>query len=347
LEQPIKYNPNYFTNLNLKANMSTHPPVTPYNRQNALASTIASDLSSQIAGKVVLTTGVTANGLGAHFVETIAKHKPSLLILAGRSSAKVQATADKIASDPEAKGVETRVLVLDLASQKQVRKAAAEVLAYPESAVDVVVNSAGIMGGPYRKTEDGLELQFGSNHIGHFLFTNLIMPKVLASKSPRVVNVSSDGHRAGGIRFDDPNFSNGETYNQWEGYGQSKTANILFSRSLAAKLGARGLQAYSLHPGVAFGTSLAPTFGEDDLVTLKAHDEKIGEGGLEFDVKTIDECAATHVVAAFDPRLEAYNGAYLEDGNVSNFLRKTATVEGDDEKLWKLSEQIVGEKFEY
>lgn len=327
--------------------MSTHPAVTPYNRQNALASTIASDLSPQIAGKVVLTTGVTLNGLGAFFVETIAKHKPSLLILAGRSREKVKAIADKIASDPEAKGVKTRVLVLDLASQAQVREAAAEVLAYPEPAIDVVMNSAGIMGGPYRKTKDGLELQFGSNHIGHFLLTNLIMPKILASKSPRIVNVSSDGHRAGPVRFHDHTFSNGEVYDQWEGYGQSKTANILFSRALASKLGPKGVQAYSLHPGVTFGTSLAPGFGDKDMASLKKKDLEIGEGDWVPDVKTVDECAATHVVAAFDPRIAEYNGAYLEDGNVSNYLRKTATVEGDDERLWKLSEEIVGEKFEF
>jgi NAD(P)-dependent dehydrogenase (short-subunit alcohol dehydrogenase family) len=230
--------------------------VTPYNRQNSLASTIAVDLSSQIAGKVVLTTGVSPNGLGAFFVETIAKQKPALLILAGRSPAKLKATADKIAANPESADVKTRALILDLASQEQIRKAAQEVLSYAEPAIDVVVNSAGIMGGSFTTTKDGIEIQFGSNHIGHFLFTNLIMPKILASKSPRVVNISSDGHRLGSIRFDDYNFSNGEKYDQWEGYGQSKTANILFSRALAQKLGPKGLHAYSVHPGTTFGTSL-------------------------------------------------------------------------------------------
>jgi NAD(P)-dependent dehydrogenase (short-subunit alcohol dehydrogenase family) len=240
----------------------------PYNRQNARASTVAADNASSIAGKIVLTTGVTQGGLGATFLEEIAKHKPKLLILAGRCHSKVQATAGKIKSNPESADVETRILILDLASQTQVREAAKQVLSYPEDRIDVLVNSAGIMAGPYRTTEDGIEAQFGSNHIGHFLFTNLIMRKMLASPSPRVVNVASDGHRFSGIRFNDYNFSNGKAYDQWEAYGQSKTANILFSKALASKLGTRGLSSYSLHPGVTLGTSLAPGFGNEDLQSL-------------------------------------------------------------------------------
>lgn len=286
--------------------MAAQSPL-PYNRQNATASGIAADNASSIAGKVVLTTGVSPGGLGAQFVETIAKYKPTLLILAGRTPSKVQATAEKIKSDPASAGVETRVLALDLASQKQIREAAKEVLAYPEN-IDVVVNSAGVMAGPYKTTEEGIENQFGSNHIGHFLFTNLIMSKILASKNPRIVNVSSDGHRLGPVRFDDWNFQDGKAYDQWQAYGQSKASNILFTKALAQKLGSKGLRAYALHPGVTFGTSLGPGLGEADFAALKARDKEIGdplgEDDASFDLKTLDECSATHVVAAFDPRLE-------------------------------------------
>jgi NAD(P)-dependent dehydrogenase (short-subunit alcohol dehydrogenase family) len=319
----------------------------PYNRQNALASQVASDNASHIASKIVLTTGVTQGGIGAYFVEEIAKHKPALLILAGRSKSKVQATADKIAANPSSAKVQVRILILDLASQQQVREAAKEVLAYPEDHIDVVVNSAGLMIGPFRTTSEGIELQFGSNHIGHFLFTNLIMPKILACKAPRVVNVSSDGHRFGGIRFDDFSFQDGKVYDDWAAYGQSKTANILFSKALAERLDAKGLRAYSLHPGVALGTSLSPEFAEKDLESLKAKDAAIGFSG-ELDFKNMDEVSATHVVAAFDPRLDAYNGAYMADGNLAeDTLQPTAKKEGDAEKLWQLSEKLVGERFEY
>jgi NAD(P)-dependent dehydrogenase (short-subunit alcohol dehydrogenase family) len=323
------------------------PSPLPYNRQNALASTVANDNTDIIKGKIVLTTGVTQGGIGANFVEEIAKHKPGLLILAGRNRSKVQATADKIAANPASANVPVRILILDLASQQQIREAAKEVLAYAEDHVDVVVNSAGLMIGPFRTTEEGIELQFGSNHIWHFLFTNLIMSKVLKSKTPRIVNVSSDGHRFGAIRFEDPSFQDGEVYDAWEAYGQSKTAVLLFSKSLAEKLGARGLRAYSLHPGVALGTSLSPGFEEKDLESLKAKDEEMGFSG-ELDFKNMDEVTATHVVAAFDPRLDKYNGSYLADGNVADDkLQPTATKQGDAEKLWLMSEKLVGETFAY
>lgn len=240
----------------------------PYNRQNALASTIAAENSSHIAGKVVLTTGVTQGGLGATFVEEVAKHSPALLILAGRSPSKVQATVDKIKSNPASANVQVRILRLDLSSQQQVREAAKEVLNYQEDCLDVLVNSAGAMGGPYRTTPEGIEMQFGTNHIGHFLFTNLIMPKILASKTPRVVNVSSVGHRFSGVRFDDPNFQDGKVYDKWDAYAQSKTANILFTDALVTKLSRRGLKVYSLHPGQSLGTPLAHSYTPEDFATL-------------------------------------------------------------------------------
>lgn len=319
---------------------------TPYTRETTLASTIAAEHASHIAGKIILTTGVTLGGLGATFILEIAKHKPKLLVLAGRSASKVQATIDALEAHPSTAGVETRMLILDLASQAQIKQAAREVLEYPEDHIDVVVNSAGTMAGPYRTTKDGLENQFGSNHIGHFLFTNLIMPKILAAKSPRIVNVSSDGHRFSGIRFNDTNFQNGAVYDQWEAYGQSKTANILFSKALAQKLGHKGLRAYSLHPGQALGTSLATNgFTEEDFASLVAKDKQIGwERGLN--PKTLDACAGTHVVAAFDPRLDGYNGVYLDDGHLAD-PQDTASNPEDVERLWKLSEELVGQTFRY
>ncbi|KAF2622359.1 NAD(P)-binding protein [Macroventuria anomochaeta] len=290
----------------------------PYNRQTALASTIAADNAANIAGKTILTTGVTQGGLGATFVEAIAQYKLRLLILAGRSTEKVGATVRKTKSNPRSSDVEIKVLELDLASQKRVRQAANVVWGWQDvQHIAVLVNSAGIMAGPYKTTQEGIGNQFGSNHIGHFF--------------PRIVNVASDGHRFGGV------------YEQWEAYEQSKTADILFSRALAEKLGPKGLKAYSLHPG-------------EGLTEVKgAKDKEIG-WNRELDLKNLDECAATHVAAAFDPRLDDtyckfrldrindtltrvtdYNGVYLENGNLS----------ADVEKLWKLSEKLVGQEFAY
>jgi NAD(P)-dependent dehydrogenase (short-subunit alcohol dehydrogenase family) len=132
-------------------------------------------------------------------------HKVALIILAGRSILKCEETAKTIKL--QSPDVRTRILEIDLASQASVRKAAAEVNSYDES-IDILVNNAAVMAIPTLiKTIDGLECQFGTNYIGHFLFTNLIMPKILAGdKGARIVNVSSKGYLHSPVHLDDPNF---------------------------------------------------------------------------------------------------------------------------------------------
>lgn len=173
---------------------------------NATAEGLVNDLAGEIKGKVVLTTGVSPGSIGATFVETIAKGQPSLLILASRNTAKVQDTANKITgSQPQ---VNVRLLQLDLGLFATVRDAAATVKSWDDiPSVDVVVNNAGLMATDFALSPDGFESQLATNHLGHFLFTNLIMDKILASKSPRIVNISSDGHRLNPIRWADYNFS--------------------------------------------------------------------------------------------------------------------------------------------
>lgn len=158
-----------------------------------------------IRGQVILTTGVSPGGLGAQFVNAVATARPALLILAGRSEINCQETAKSLARDHA--GLQTKILHLDLSSLAAVRRAAEEVLTWTDvPVIDILVNNAGIMAVPFSLSVDGYESQFSSNHLGHFLFTNLIMPKLLAAPSPRVISVSSGGHRFGGIRFSDVNF---------------------------------------------------------------------------------------------------------------------------------------------
>jgi NAD(P)-dependent dehydrogenase (short-subunit alcohol dehydrogenase family) len=172
---------------------------------NTTGSQLVHELADHIKHKVILTTGVSPGGLGAQFVGTIAKASPALLILAGRNTAKTQQTANAITkANPE---VKTRVLRLDLGSLAAVREAAAEVNSWEDVPyIDVLVNNAGIMAADYALTPDGFESHFGANYLGHFLFTNLIMGKLLAARAPRVVSVSSDGHRLSAVRFDDLDF---------------------------------------------------------------------------------------------------------------------------------------------
>lgn len=169
------------------------------------AEEVAQDYATEIANKTILITGTSPNSLGAGFAAIVAKYHPRLIILASRNASRASDMAKAITA--EAPNVQTRVLDLDLGSLDNVRKAAAEVNSYDEP-IDVLVNSAGLMATPYELTSEGLEVQFGTNHIGHFLFTNLVMPKLLASASGgRIVSVSSEGYNLGPIRFHDWGFN--------------------------------------------------------------------------------------------------------------------------------------------
>lgn len=146
---------------------------------------------------------MTPGSIGGEAALQLSRHSPALLILAGRTIENLQATEDAIKA--ENPGSNTRLLVLDLSSQESIRKAADEVNALPEH-IDILINNAGTMATPYSVTKEGLELQFGTNHVGHFLFTNLVLSKQELGRGVKVVNVSSLGHKRGPVRFDDYNF---------------------------------------------------------------------------------------------------------------------------------------------
>jgi len=148
-----------------------------------------------------LITGVAEGGLGGEFAETVAVGNPGLIICTARSASKAQVIVDRIAK--EHPSVKTRILLMDLASLKSVRKAASEV----DTNIDVLINNAAVMASPYMTTEDGFEMQFGVGHLGHFLFTNLLLKAGKINEGGRIVNVSSLGHRRASVRFDDPGFS--------------------------------------------------------------------------------------------------------------------------------------------
>ncbi|KAF5645216.1 oxidoreductase [Fusarium sp. NRRL 25303] len=283
---------------------------------------LAQEYAPIIKGKTILTTGASPGGLGALFVEAVAVAEPGLAILAGRSFSKLQQTADNLAAKyPDLK---MRLLTIDLGSLRSVRAAAKQVNEWSDvPKIDVLVNNAGIMATEFKLTEDGFENQFASNHLGHFLFTNLIMDKILASQTPRVVSVSSNGHRLGPIRWGDPNFSNGERYNKWSAYGQSKTANMLFAISLAEKL-------------VEADRAMGDPWGWVDWSTVPVSSE-VG--------------AATHAFAAFDPDLKENNGAYLLECRLADPMTDTvrpwATSSTEAALLWRKSEEMVGQKFDF
>jgi len=201
------------------------------------------------------------------------------------------------------------------------------------------------MATPFRLTTDGLESQFSTNHIGHFLLTKLLMPKILAAgKNARVVNVTSDGYTIGPFRPADYNFSNGRAYDPWSGYGQSKTANILFTKGLAK----RGVTSFVVHPGVIFGTNLSGgmedqnSFNQIDEITRK----NMGHGFEMDEPKSIEQGIATTLVAALDPNIVGESGSYLANCSVSEPVAEYARDPKIIDELWKVSEGIVGGKFE-
>ncbi|GAA5906277.1 hypothetical protein JCM5296_000302 [Sporobolomyces johnsonii] len=288
----------------------------------------AAHYSGNIEGKVVAITGVTPNGLGAEAARVIAKHNPKLLILAGRNLDKISETGQRIKQ--EAPSVEIKPLLLDLSSLEATRKAAEEVLSW-NIAIDVLINNAGVMAIKNRTlSTDGIEMQFATNHVGPFLFTNLILPCLRRSLSPCIVNVSSWGHHFSPFRADDPNFEQDGSYTEWLAYGQSKTSNMLF----AVALSKRGIPAISLHPG-AIHTNLERHMNEEEKIAIAGR----------WTFKSLEQGASTHIVAAFEPSLQAQGGVYLDDCQIQKDREDYAVDPEFAEKLWKVSEKLVGQTF--
>jgi len=218
--------------------------MTSFNAENT-SFDVAAALSDQIKGKTVLITGCSPLSLGAVMAEAIATQSPALIILAGRSAASLSETDRQLkAKTPSAN---TRLLIFDLASLESVRKAAVEVNAYTET-VDALINNAAVMACPYEKTVDGFENQFATNHLGPFLFTNLLLPKMMQKSGSSIVNVTSGAFQMGGINWENPN-PDEKSYSKFAAYAQSKTAAILFAAALAEKLGSKGVSSFSADPG--------------------------------------------------------------------------------------------------
>jgi NAD(P)-dependent dehydrogenase (short-subunit alcohol dehydrogenase family) len=205
----------------------------------------AADAGDQ-SGRIAIVTGATS-GLGLETARVLAQHGATV-VLAGRDQAKTSAATDVIRATRSSAAVET--VELDLASLESVRTAAAELTArFPK--LDLLINNAGVMMPPYGLTKDGFELQFGTNHLGHFALTGLLLSSLLAVPGSRVVTVSSYGHRAGRMNFAD--LQSAKHYQKMAAYGRSKLANLMFTYELQRRLEAARAQTIALaaHPGTA------------------------------------------------------------------------------------------------
>nr|GAT46586.1 short-chain dehydrogenase/reductase family protein [Mycena chlorophos] len=321
---------------------------------DSTAQEAASAFKDLITGKNVLITGTSLKSLGLETARALAPYA-NLVVITGYNAERLRLSEEALRTEFPSANI--RTLTLDLSSLASVRKAAAEVNAYSEP-LHVLVNNAASIGSFYL-TEDGFEIQAATAQFGPFLFTKLLTPKLLASATPsyvpRVVFVSSEAHASPGIKgIDWSKFRTGypaEEANTSEGmmkrYSEVKSMNVLMAIELSRR--AKGkLRAYSLHPGTIVTNgfekeALKPVFLQYGLMT---EDGQPKENPM-FKWKTLPQGAATTVIAAFDPRLDDKPGAYLFDGiPAPQHVAPHASDAANAEKLWTLTEEALGEKWE-
>jgi NAD(P)-dependent dehydrogenase (short-subunit alcohol dehydrogenase family) len=297
-----------------------------------------------LSGRRVLVTGASA-GLGAETARALAAHGASVVMTA-RDAAKGERAANAVraAAAPNAT-VELREL--DLASLASVRACADKLLA-EEKPFDVVIANAGVMACPQGTTADGLETQFGTNHLGHFVLVNRLVPLLVAGAPSRIVMLSSLAHRLGDVDLDDPGFER-TPYDAWVAYGRSKTANALFAVALDRRLRERGVRACAVHPG-GIQTELSRHLTPETMQALMQR--RTFTGPMKF--KSVPAGAATSVWAATVAVADEIGGRYLEDCGVAERSEDTDGSRGvlphaiDPDRadaLWARSEELVGERF--
>lgn len=289
-------------------------------------------------GRIALITGANA-GLGLETTKWFAK-KDMKVIMACRDLAKGE-TAKKAVLN-EVPTAELELMQLDLASLDSIRSFAKEFLSKYDQ-LDLLVNNAGIMVPPLMRTKEGFEIQFGVNHLGHFLLTNLLLPIVTKTQNSRIVVLSSGAHRSGKIHFKDLNWE--KDYSKFAAYSQSKLANLMFALDLNQKLEASNHStiAVAAHPGVA-RTSLGRHFNKIvyflmlPLFYLITHSAKKG--------------ALPTVMAALDPNVKG--GEYFGPqgrremkGPPGKAVIESHALDVEvRNKLWTVSEELTGQKFD-
>lgn len=205
----------------------------------------------------------------------------------------------------------------------------------------ILVNSAGIMACPMLRDQRGYEMQFATNHLGHFQLTNQLLPALCRANGSRVVSVSSWGHRHSPVIFDDVNFED-RPYDPWLAYGQSKTANILFAAELDRRFKGDGVRSFSLHPGSIVGTGLERHLTREQLYAAGVIDES-GEPILDptKNLKTAEQGAATSVWCATSPQLDGLGGVYCENCDIAPVV-STDEADKEDENIKKIGSKPLG-----
>ena len=302
-----------------------------------------------LSGRNAFVTGASG-GLGAETARVLAG-AGAAVTLAARDLEKAEGVAAEIRTSTG--NDQVSVTPLELTDLQSVR-ACAQTWIASKQPLHLLINNAGLMACPLQRTPAGYESQLATNHIGHFLLTCLLVPALKLDPPARIINLSSAGHRFSGLHFEDPHYEKRD-YDKWEAYGQSKTANILFSVELDRRLSPQGIRALSVHPGMIM-TELGRHLGPSDIKELMSRTpRRQGEGGGGPSWKTVEQGAATSVWAATSPDLAGRGGLYCldcrvvepgGDENDMNGVSDYALDEAAARKLWTLSEKWVEDRFD-
>jgi NAD(P)-dependent dehydrogenase (short-subunit alcohol dehydrogenase family) len=315
--------------------MTTHDRITtPFGATSTAAEVIA---GIDLHGKRAIVTGASS-GIGVETARELARAGATVTLAVRDTEAGVRVAADIVTSTGNE---DVDVMHLDLSSRESV---AAFVHDWHE-VLDILVNNAGIMALPELElTTGGWELQFATNHIGHFALTLGLHGALAAAGAARIVSLSSRGHLRSPVVFEDINFSS-RPYDPWLAYGQSKTANILLAVEATRRWAADGITANAVHPGAIAETNLSRHMDADALAALRASGQ--------FTFKSIEQGAATSVLLAASPQLEGIGGRYFEDCNEAQPVDPTGELQASGvaayaldpdnaRRLWELSLEVVG-----
>ncbi|MBR1221407.1 SDR family NAD(P)-dependent oxidoreductase [Bradyrhizobium sp. U87765 SZCCT0131] len=295
-------------------------------------------------GKTMLVTGASS-GLGQEAARGLAA-QGAHVILAVRSTGRGNAAADAIrARHPDAS---LEVRLVDMGSLASIHRFTDEIaLAHP--ALHGLIGNAGVMATDEGRTSDGFELQFGTNHLGHFLLVNRLTPLLVKGAPSRIVMMSSGAHRLHSVDLHDPNFRN-KPYDRWDAYGQSKSANALFALAYDDRHAGQNVRAFTVAPGIITETNLHHHLTEEMFVPLRARQP----GVVDLPRKSLAAGAATMVWGLVHPDLDGHGGDFLEDCGFSQVNPDPRLPNGVipwvrdhdlADKVWTLSERLVGETF--
>lgn len=312
------------------------PLGSPFGMRSAAKEVVA---GHDLAGKRIVVTG-GYSGIGTETVRALAGAGADIIVGARRTQ-----TAHEVL-DPVEGAI--GILPLDLSDPASIDEFAANVSARWD-AIDILINNAAVMASPLMRDDRGYEMQFATNHLGHFQLTARLWDLLKADGGGRVVTVSSVGHRLNGLDLGDPNWESRE-YAKWPAYGQAKSANALFALHLDGLGEPHGVRSFSVHPG-GIATPLQRHLTMEEQTAMGWYDE---EGNVNPGFKSTEEGASTTVWAAVSPMLDGMGGVYCEDCDIAAPASDEAPHKGAHphildadlaRALWKKSEELTGVEF--